>query len=268
MSEEIIDDLINEAWNHGIDNEFFNRNSLILKQAKITQEEFIGKYNDYFLTLVNLVEKTLINSKFYAEMSEMDMRVPSRINSVLEYMFRPNEDFLTKVVEIFEKLFVHHAYLKHVLIQEPFDGFWRNHIQYHLISDRNVAIKRLIDIGNNNRYPFYDGYMDYSTGRFGGLINYLYEHGYQKLFDRMINAICYMINNDGCDMVFVIVCLLNFLKEKNNEWYGKVYRIYQRAIQQFDGTNWNDSLWFLCGVERYSLKSATKNLTIEEALKL
>lgn len=271
MKQKIINQLLELAYQEGIDEQFFERNSGLLSSAKITKEKFLVKYNSNVCeSLLSVIKTVGYYDPHGSLQTNADFWAVFNFSYYLKYLYNPSESLLSIIIDLFENLVANYVYATIAFRQSlpPDVVHWGNHIQFYIISDRKVAIEKYDEVYFQPDYRYLKGYLDYSEGRFSGLINYLYEKGFNNLFERTINVICDAIRHVGPDVVFMTVCLLNFLKEKEPLLYQKVYNAFEIAKREFNGTNWNDSLWFLCGVERYSLKSTTKNLTIEGALKL
>ena len=264
-SKNIIKKLLNEC-SFEITDSFLKSNKETLEKANITERDFINLYNESNLSW-NIDHIDKLNIEMYSSMQTMDFRIPWCLDSILKFSFRPNRDWCEKIANAICRL--GYPYFGHCLICGPYDGHWVNNIPYLLVADKHLVVElRRITYTPHLEYCN-NGYFSCSEGRFSGFIPYLYKEGHIDLFERVMRFIIGEYITCGEHMAFLTVNLLNFLRVNNIDyWYKKVYNKFGEIKTHFDGVDWNNKLHYLSGISRRTLKSETKDLTIEEALKI
>ena len=249
-----------------ITDSFLETNIETIENNGMSKIEFINLYNEkMFSWHVNLIKK--METKMYVSMQKMEFRVPWCLDTMLKYSFRPNRAWCETLVDSICKL--GYPYFYHCLICMPYDGHWVNNIPYLLVADRNLVLdlKRVYCLPNMEYCT--SGYFAYTEDRFSGFIPYLYKENYIDLFEKLLRFIIGEYITSCDQMAFLTVNLLNFLRENHIDyWYKKVSSKFYDIKSHFDGVDWNNKLHYLSGISRRTLKSETKDLTIEEALNL
>jgi|GEM_PF-4641443 len=154
----------------------------------------------------------------------------------------PNKDTLTKSIATLE-----------LVAKKENKVYWDILFNYdpgdiYGASAHNIIINHLMvdyDIFEELSHPPMSGFIDEAQGRFGGIIPYLFEYGYNDLYDRVLNVITAKLMDIFTDMLPSAISLLNFF-----EVYDKVLELFKvaRINPKFKEFNWNGQLKDICKV--------------------
>ncbi len=241
----------------GLSDAFFKDEKTIerMQRFNTNKEEIVGCQRKELLSWLENAKNVILSRDIAKDTFALDVCCP--IGSVYE----PNEEYLMRIVDFLEFLLLedNRDYAKKVFVDDPAD--------MHGASAHSDIMSALV-VDNKYLFSYHPNDMKHivnSVDRFAGLLPYLYNNNYKKLYDRTFLMCLTVMKTYSSKSGKMVLAALNFLKENDSVKYDIFSKEFDEIRKQ-DESIWNKPLLYGHYGNGFEIRKEYWDLPFMEAL--
>lgn len=237
--------------------EYFENNKVMLENNGISKDTLVSWQHEA------IYKSDKMTRDFLKSKGKPTYRIIGLLYLSLDGYYLPNIETLTRSVKTLELVakVENHEYWDILFKYDDAD--------IKGASAHNLTINELVvdyEIFKELWPPQDRGLITAEPGRFGGLLPYLYNHGYKDLYQKALSIFIGKLKESFVDMIPIALSLFNFCAIHDKTNYKLVKTLFEDAKknQKFKDFDWNGKLQDICHI--IYIKEDNNGKTIDQVI--